>query len=176
MNLNPARHAAYVNSYPSPFSNRTPTSSLSPQYAPTPSRLPPSASGYNPSAQRNPTSSVREATRDTASLNVTLLQNTLDEIERSNAGVMVFCAAEGRPSEITFPHQVELKVNGNEVKTNLRGLKNKPGSTRPADITKYLRRKTPGLSNTVEMTYALTTKFNVRPLTPISSRLLLLCH
>lgn len=73
--------------------------------------------------------------------------------------VMVFCAADnhGR-QDIAFPHQSEIKVNGGEVKANLRGLKNKPGSTRPVDITKELRLKIPQYSNNVELTYALTNK------------------
>ena len=75
--------------------------------------------------------------------------------------VMVFCAAEGQGrQDVAFPHQSEIKVNGGEVKANLRGLKNKPGSTRPVDITKELRLKTsnPNYQNAVEMTYALTNK------------------
>jgi E3 SUMO-protein ligase PIAS1 len=75
--------------------------------------------------------------------------------------VMVFCAAEGHgQQDIAFPHQSEIKVNGGEVKANLRGLKNRPGSTRPVDITKELRLKTSNntYTNTVEMTYALTNK------------------
>lgn len=73
--------------------------------------------------------------------------------------VMVFCATDnhGR-QDITFPHQSEIKVNGGDVKANLRGLKNKPGSTRPVDITKELRLKIPHYTNNVEITYALTTK------------------
>ena len=75
---------------------------------------------------------------------------------------MVFCAAENSngslKSEISFPHQVELKCNDQEVKSNLRGLKNKPGSTRPADITSFLKKKIPRYQNTVEMVYALTNK------------------
>ena len=75
---------------------------------------------------------------------------------------MVFCAADNTlppyaQSEIAFPHQVELKCNLDDVKANLRGLKNKPGSTRPADITSLLRKKV-GYLNEVQMTYALTTK------------------
>ena len=76
--------------------------------------------------------------------------------------VMVFCAADtGTPAfaqhDIAFPHQVELKVNLDEVKANLRGLKNKAGSTRPADITNFIRKK-PGYNNVVVLTYALTQK------------------
>jgi E3 SUMO-protein ligase PIAS1 len=75
---------------------------------------------------------------------------------------MVFCAADNSlppfaQSEIAFPHQVELKCNLDEVKANLRGLKNKPGSTRPADITPFIRKKV-GYPNEVQMTYALTQK------------------
>jgi E3 SUMO-protein ligase PIAS1 len=77
---------------------------------------------------------------------------------------MVFCAGEGFPSfasresEIAFPHNVELKCNSDEVKVNLRGLKNRPGSTKPADITDLLRTKPPNYPNIVEMIYALTSK------------------
>lgn len=78
---------------------------------------------------------------------------------------MVFCAAESyqppsREVDIAFPHNVELKCNSDEVKANLRGLKNKPGSTRPADITHLIRKKA-NYPNSVEMVYALTNK--VRP-------------
>jgi E3 SUMO-protein ligase PIAS1 len=74
--------------------------------------------------------------------------------------IMAFCAGEAThlKQDISFPHQSEIKVNGGEVKANLRGLKNKPGSTRPVDITTYLRLKPPTYPNRVEITYALTTK------------------
>lgn len=106
---------------------------------------------------------AREATRDTARLTVTLSPQQADQLSQdSSCRVMVFCAAEGfqplsRESDIAFPHNVELKCNSDEVKANLRGLKNKPGSTRPADITHLIRKKG-NYPNTVEMVYALTTK------------------
>lgn len=73
--------------------------------------------------------------------------------------VMVFCAGEahGR-QDIAFPHQSEVKVNTGEIRANLRGLKNKPGSTLPVDITKELRLNIPQYVNSVDMTYALTSK------------------
>lgn len=78
--------------------------------------------------------------------------------------VMVFCAAgNSGAQDICFPYQSELKVNGGEVKANLRGLKNKPGSTKPVDITDLLRLKQVQYPNTVEYTYALTTKARARP-------------
>lgn len=73
--------------------------------------------------------------------------------------VMVFCSAGNTGlQDIAFPHQSELKVNGGEIKANLRGLKNKAGSTRPVDITDALRVKPPTYGNTIEFTYALTSK------------------
>ncbi|CAK42174.1 uncharacterized protein An15g00050 [Aspergillus niger] len=79
-----------------------------------------------------------------------------------NIRVMVYCAADTglnqyTKSDIAFPHQVELKANLDEVKANLRGLKNKPGTTRPADVTQYIRKK-PGYPNNIVLTYALTQK------------------
>ena len=75
---------------------------------------------------------------------------------------MVYAAAEPvspfSQVDIAFPHQVEIRVNTEEVKSNLRGLKNKPGSTRPADITNLLRKRVPGYENTMTVIYALTSK------------------
>ena len=96
----------------------------------------------------------------------THLQFPPPDIERlasdKTVRVMVYCAVESAlgsyiKAEIAFPHQVELKVNNDEVKANLRGLKNKPGSTRPADITDLVHRK-PKYENTITLTYALTQK------------------
>lgn len=73
--------------------------------------------------------------------------------------VMVFCAGDvSGVQNVAFPHQSELRVNTQEIKANLRGLKNKPGSTRPVDITNALRLKLPHYPNNVEFTYALTNK------------------
>ncbi|CAK7238139.1 E3 SUMO-protein ligase pli1 [Sporothrix eucalyptigena] len=73
--------------------------------------------------------------------------------------VMIFCAANNYDvQDIAFPYQCEIKVNGGEIKANLRGLKNKPGSTRPVDITDLLRLKPPTYGNSLEFTYALTSK------------------
>lgn len=113
---------------------------------------------------------VRETTRDTARVKIQLAPDVTERIQSdSNVRVMVFCASESHtirnlPQDITFPHQVELKCNDLDVKgTNLRGLKNKPGSTRPADITSMLQRKVPFANNALEMIYALTTKVRLHP-------------
>jgi E3 SUMO-protein ligase PIAS1 len=73
--------------------------------------------------------------------------------------IMVFCAGDNvGVQDIAFPHQSEIKVNGGEIKANLRGLKGKPGSTRPVDITDSLRLKQHNYVNNIEFTYALTNK------------------
>lgn len=83
------------------------------------------------------------------------LQKCLDD---STFRVMIFCAGENSGvQEVAFPHQSELRVNGGDIKANLRGLKNKPGSTRPVDITSALRLR-PNYVNNIDFTYALTTK------------------
>ncbi|GFN12108.1 SUMO ligase siz1 [Aspergillus tubingensis] len=106
---------------------------------------------------------VREQTRDSVELKVILTPTVATRLQADpNIRVMVYCAADTglnqyTKSDIAFPHQVELKANLDEVKANLRGLKNKPGTTRPADVTQYIRKK-PGYPNNIVMTYALTQK------------------
>lgn len=81
--------------------------------------------------------------------------------------LMLYCTAEEfvgqliRKLDLSFPHQVELRVNQQDVKANFRGLKNKPGSTRPVDVTSRCR-LIEGFENTVAMTYALTQKVKPR--------------
>ena len=105
---------------------------------------------------------ARESTRDHADVTVNLSAEVANLLQNEEYKVMVFCAADNSlnhfsSSDIAFPHQVELKVNLDDVKANLRGLKNKPGSTRPADITSFIRKK-PNYNNQVTLTYALTQK------------------
>lgn len=77
--------------------------------------------------------------------------------------IMMYCAAgKNGVQDIAFPYQSELKVNGGEVKANLRGLKNKPGSTRPVDITDSLRLRPNTYQNNIDFTYALTREVGVR--------------
>jgi E3 SUMO-protein ligase PIAS1 len=60
--------------------------------------------------------------------------------------------------DVAFPSQIEVKINDDEVKANYKGLKNKPGSTRPADITEFVRFKIANSRNSFVVTYALTQK------------------
>jgi E3 SUMO-protein ligase PIAS1 len=80
-------------------------------------------------------------------------------LEDKSYRVLVFCSGDNSAGvhNIAFPHQSELRINGGDIKANLRGLKNKPGSTRPVDITESLRLKS-NYPNKLEFTYALTTK------------------
>lgn len=61
-------------------------------------------------------------------------------------------------TDITFPAQIEVRLNGDEVRANYKGLKNKPGSTRPVDITEFARLSPANYRNTLVVTYALTHK------------------
>ncbi|KAF1967030.1 hypothetical protein BU23DRAFT_516972 [Bimuria novae-zelandiae CBS 107.79] len=77
--------------------------------------------------------------------------------------VLLFCAIEQPLNlytrmDITFPSQIEVRVNQDEVKANYKGLKNKSGTTRPADITDLLRTGPANYRNTIAITYALTQK------------------
>ncbi|KAL8651884.1 MAG: hypothetical protein Q9226_004509 [Calogaya cf. arnoldii] len=105
---------------------------------------------------------VREATRDTIECKIVLKPDVADKlVAEPNLRVMIFCASEPishfSKVDVAFPHQVEIKVNLDEVKANLRGLKNRAGSTRPADITNLLRKRA-YYENSMTLTYALTHK------------------
>ena len=105
---------------------------------------------------------VREATRDTVGCKIILKPDVADKlVSEPDLKVMIFCASEPishfSKVDVTFPHQVEIKVNLDEVKANLRGLKNRAGSTRPADITNLLRKRA-HYENSMSVTYALTHK------------------
>lgn len=60
--------------------------------------------------------------------------------------------------DVAFPSQIEVRVNQEEVKANYKGLKNKPGSTRPVDITEFVRTTPHNSRNTIQVSYALTNK------------------
>ena len=85
----------------------------------------------------------------------------------SSLRVLLYCAAKsditaGVPFDVAFPSQLEVKVNDTEVRANFKGLKNKPGSTRPADITAFIT-KQPQYTNRILVTYALTQKVGETP-------------
>lgn len=56
--------------------------------------------------------------------------------------------------DVAFPHHFEVRINGDELKWNFKGLKNKAGSTRPADMTELLRKVPPKFSNSIQISHA----------------------
>ncbi len=97
------------------------------------------------------------------SITIPLRLNIYPELQKclsdKSFRVLLFCASSNQGAvDIAFPHQCELKVNSGDVKANFRGIKNKPGSTRPVDITDLLRLKPSTYNNNIEFTYALTNK------------------
>ena len=56
---------------------------------------------------------------------------------------------------IAFPSPNEILFNGIKITENVRGLKNKPGTAKPADLTTHIR--PPPQVNTLDLVYAYTT-------------------
>ena len=56
------------------------------------------------------------------------------------------------PCPIEFPPTCEVRVNGQTLTANLKGLKKKPGTAPPPDIGKHVR-QTQNATNRVEMIY-----------------------
>lgn len=103
--------------------------------------------------------------RHTVRAEVKLTQEHCDKLRSSDSyRLMIYCSQTSITSishwqflDVAFPNQIEVRVNGEEVKANFKGLKNKAGSTKPADITPFMR-KQPGYANQLSVTYALTSK------------------
>ncbi|KAL1895728.1 E3 SUMO-protein ligase pli1 [Ceratocystis pirilliformis] len=67
--------------------------------------------------------------------------------------IFILCTDNFAPnSDIAFPNQCHIRVNNHDLRLNLRGVKKRPGSTRPADITQYLRIR-PNYINKIQFTY-----------------------
>ena len=105
---------------------------------------------------------ARDQTRDTVDLIINLRAETAERLGTDRSiRAMIYSASEPMSPfsevEIEFPYQLEIRINQDEVQANFRGLKNKPGTTRPVDITTMLRHKH-GYDNHMVVTYALTKK------------------
>lgn len=101
----------------------------------------------------------RHTVRATINLNAEQCQKIANEGQR----LLLYCGQSAGMNpyhtiDVAFPNQIEVKVNSDDVKSNFKGLKNKPGSTKPADVTDKFRTKPAGYDNQVTLTYALTTK------------------
>lgn len=102
-------------------------------------------------------SSNRNTVRKTLSLST---EHTNMIRENKTYRIMLYCAVDDATSpmskrDIAFPSQIEVKVNGDLYQGNLRGIKKKSGTTRPADITNLVR-KMPHYGNEIAITYAAT--------------------
>lgn len=103
----------------------------------------------------------RETTRDTARMTIEIDADLAHQLQvNSQCRIYVFCAVSHydstwKPCDIAFPGHSELKINTTDIRANLKGLKNKPGSTRPVDITPFLGKKN-APRNLLELVYALT--------------------
>jgi E3 SUMO-protein ligase PIAS1 len=110
---------------------------------------------------------VISTNRSTVNMTVKLAEEVCHKL-RNDSNIRVCLFGAGDPimgphglNDISFPHQMDVRINSEEFRANFKGLKNKPGSTRPADITSFLRRQAT-YSNSVQITYALTSrKFQV---------------
>lgn len=97
-------------------------------------------------------------------LSLSLSVETVDKMKYDpNLRVMLYSATEtsiGPYSQVdvAFPHHFEVRVNGDELKWNYKGLKNKPGSTRPADMTDMLRKFPPKYTNSIQISHAYNDK------------------
>lgn len=60
-------------------------------------------------------------------------------------------------ADVEWPIPQEIYVNGAQLRENVKGIKGKPGTARPANITKFISR-TPAL-NKIEMVYAGTKQY-----------------
>ena len=102
--------------------------------------------------------------RHTVPAKITILPHIGEQFRKDNLKVLLYCgelsslqAYPHTPAHVIFPPQIEIKVNDSEVKSNFKGLKNKPGSTKPADLTPFIK-KYKSEQNTIQVTYALTTR------------------
>ncbi|KAI9718969.1 MAG: hypothetical protein M1812_003854 [Candelaria pacifica] len=105
---------------------------------------------------------VMPANRHTINTKLVLTDTVVERLQDPTLRIMIYCTSDNAllpytRADVAFPHQIEIKVNLDEIRSNLRGLKNKPGTTRPADITNLVRKRS-GYENSIVMTYALTQK------------------
>ncbi|KAK9250300.1 PINIT domain-containing protein [Lipomyces tetrasporus] len=96
--------------------------------------------------------------RSSFNMSFRFTQSQLDKMKDSTYRVYLLSALSEdayRQATIQFPQSMEIRVNGKVVQVNLRGLKNKPGTAKPADLTDYMAKDTM-TRNVVEVVYAYT--------------------
>ena len=100
--------------------------------------------------------------RHTVKATVTIKPDLAQQFRNDNLKILMYCGLSHQMSpfsqvDVAFPNQIEVKVNDQDIKHNFKGLKNKSGSTKPADITSFIR-KLNNQQNSIQVTYALTSK------------------
>ena len=70
--------------------------------------------------------------------------------------LVLFCTLSARVPYgnclVEFPSAVEIRCNGSQLSANLRGIKNRPGTVNPPDLTQYAILMH-GVSNRVDITF-----------------------
>lgn len=108
----------------------------------------------------SPQRAYKSPGRSVVGLNFVLSEED-NRIFRSKPGkmqVLLLCGAFDydvpvtQSANVEFPIPLEIYVNGVQLKENVKGIKGKPGTARPANITKLISRS-PAL-NRIEMVYA----------------------
>ncbi|KAF2765969.1 hypothetical protein EJ03DRAFT_194201 [Teratosphaeria nubilosa] len=100
--------------------------------------------------------------RNTVKVDISLSAEQCKKIADHGMRVLMYCGTTSGINpysaiDVAFPNQIEVRINEDDVKSNYKGLKNKPGTTKPADLTSKLRVR-PSYQNKLTITYALTTK------------------
>lgn len=97
--------------------------------------------------------------RHTAHSRVRLTAPVVDRLKANdNIRILLYCTSDLQSprKEVSFPSQIELKINSEPFRGSLKGIKKKAGTTRPADITGYIRNLAT-YDNSVSLSYAATT-------------------
>jgi E3 SUMO-protein ligase PIAS1 len=107
--------------------------------------------------------------RNTVTARIELSPKDLESLRtHSSYRILVFCGELGHghsanhPVDIAFPVQIEIRVNDQEVKSNTKGVKNKAGSTKPVDITPFIKKQSGSPSNSVSISYLTGSKVRLR--------------
>ncbi|SCU88713.1 LAMI_0D11078g1_1 [Lachancea mirantina] len=109
---------------------------------------------------QSPKLAPRNTGRGVCTLKFSLNQHEAEILRRgSQFRLYLFCGLLGNLDAraevpIQFPHPNEIRFNEVQVKDNVRGLKNKVGTAKPADLTPYLVHA--GSENTLQLIYAFT--------------------
>ena len=97
--------------------------------------------------------------RNTVTARIELALKDLESLRtHSSYRILLFCGElvsgqSNAPVDIAFPVQIEIRVNDQEVKSNTKGVKNKAGSTKPVDITPFIKKQSGSPSNSISISY-----------------------